>query len=194
MSGGNPLSGTFVSTGLCSVVSSLNQLEQYGLYRPTRNFYAKAKELVQDDMFRQAHDLRETVQRRFDYSRRKRAVNYADYIEAVYTGTRLGGVPPITLFCPGDCVWTEERRELILPYRSALVNIDGETQTEARFLLRDRLPESGDWTLRAEVYHGITQRHASQILHDFNRYAHPIKESVVAALHSEGNLTKLIIV
>src|SRR4029077_6881837 len=124
MAGGNPLNGTFVSPGLCSIFSSLNQLEQYGLCCPTTNAFAKAKEIYQDEIFKQAHDLRETFQRRFDKSRRERAQKYADYIEAVYTGNRLGGVPPITIYCPSDCHWIEDRRTLVLPYRSALVNID----------------------------------------------------------------------
>jgi hypothetical protein len=81
---------------------------------------------------------------------------------------------------------------MILPYRSVLINVDGETQTEARFILRDRLPESGNWSLNAQIYHGISEQHAGQILHDFNRYAFPVKENIVAALNSEGAVTRMI--
>lgn len=190
--GGNVLSALKVSDNLCSVVSSLNELEQYGLVRPTKNASAKARELKDDDLFARAHSLRETVQRRFDISRRRRAVEYREYIEKIMEGTRLGGVPPITLYCSNLCEYDLDRYSLILPYRSVLVNTDGETQTEARFILREALPESGDWNMSAEIYHGISEQHASQILHDFNRYAHPIKESMVAALNSEGHITKLI--
>jgi hypothetical protein len=191
-SGGKGLPAIKISDNLCSTVSTLNQLEDYGLNRPTTNAFAKAKELKNDDLFTQAHKLREIVQRRFDKSRQDRAKTYADYLEAIMSGKRLGGVPPITLFCSGKCEYNEGTTTIFLPYRSVLINIDGETQTEARFILRDRVPESGDWTLGAQIYHGISEQHSSQILHDVNRYAHPIKETVVAALNSEGNITKLI--
>lgn len=190
--GGNLLSALKVADNLCSVVTSLNQLEQYGLVRPTKNASAKARELKDDDLFARAHSLREAVQRRFDVSRRRRAVEYRSYIEKIIVNQRLGGVPPVTLYCPHFCEYLTDQTALVLPYRSVLVNVDGETQTEARFLLREELPESGDWNMSAEIYHGITEQHASQILHDFNRYAHPIKESMVAALNSEGNLTRVI--
>jgi|SRR5215469_686146 len=191
-SGGKALPGIRIAENLCSIVTTLNQLEDYGLSRPTTNASAKAKDLKGNDLFQRAHTLREIVQRRFDKSRRERSEDYALYVEQIMSTERLGGVPPVTLFCSEPCQYVEETNSLYLPYRSVLVNIDGETQTEARFILRDRIPESGDWSLSAQIYHGISETHASQILHDFNRYAHPIKESVVAALNSEGHITKMI--
>ena len=190
--GGKTIEGIRIAENLCSVATSLNQLEQYGLTRPTVNASAKAKDLKSDDLFARAHNLREIVQRRFDKSRKERAEDYNEYIDAIMAGKRLGGVPPVTLFCSEPCEYLSDHKKLILPYRSVLVNMDGETQTEARFILRDRIPESGDWSMAAQIYHGITEQHASQILHDFNRYAHPIKETVVAALNSEGHITKMI--
>jgi hypothetical protein len=192
-SGGKALPGIRIAENLCSIVTSLNQLEDYGLTRPTTNAGAKPKDLKGNDLFERAHILREIVQRRFDKSRQERAIEYATYIEQIMAGQRLGGVPPVTLFCSEPCQYIEETSTLFLPYRSVLVNIDGETQTEARFILRDRLVQSGDWSLAAQIYHGITEVHSSQILHDVNRYAHPIRETVVAALNSEGHITKLIL-
>ena len=191
-SGGNPLEAIRTSEYLCSAVTSLNQLENYGLVRPTTNASARAKELKNDDQLAQAHNLRETVQRRFDKSRRERAKSYSAYLDQIMLSERLGGVPPITLYCSSKCEYDNESKTLFLPYRVTLINVDGETQTEARFMLRDRTPVSGDWSLSAQIYHGITEAHASQILHDFNRYAHPIREGVVAALNKEGHITRLI--
>src|SRR5215510_10403251 len=141
-SGGKALPGIRIAENLCSIVTTLNQLEDYGLSRPTTNAFAKAKDLQGNDLFQRAHSLREIVQRRFDKSRQERARDYALYIEQIISGQRLGGVPPITLFCSEPCQYVEETNTLFLPYRSVLVNIDGETQTEARFILRGQLPES----------------------------------------------------
>lgn len=172
--------------------STLNQLEQYGLVRPTYNEGLKARDLRDNDAYQLSHTVRGMIQRRFDRSRRARALVYADYIYSVYAAERLGGVPPITLFCSEQARYSDKQCALLLPARSALVNIDGETQTEARFILRDRFAESGDWTFGALLYHGITEEHAGQILHDANRYATPIGEAVVAPLNTEGNITQLI--
>ena len=182
--------GIEVADNQASIVTTINELEQFGLIRPTLNEGAKKRDLQSNDALFAGHALRETVQRRFDAQRKKRALVYSWYIEAVSTDCRLGGIPPITLFCPNEC--TAQDGKLYLPSRSTIVNIDGETQTEARFILRDRVAESGDWTIPAILYHGITEEHASQILHDINRYAMPIKEGAVASLNSEGSMTRMI--
>lgn len=188
--GGNTLSALKISDNLCSVVTTLNEIEQFGLMRPTKNASATAKDLKNDDLWARQHSLRETVQRRFDVSRRRRSQSYAEYLANIMMNNRLGGVPPITLYCSNQCQYHEGT--LVLPYRSTLVNTDGETQTEARFILRDKVPESGSWSIAAQIYHGITEQHASQILHDFNCYAHPITESVAAVLNSQGQMNKFI--
>lgn len=188
--GSKPVRGIGIAENIFSGVSTLNELEQYGLVRPTRNESVKQSELLLDDTIHHAFNVRQLVQRRFDVGRRTRAARFADYIQDVITGNRLGGMPPVTLYCSDKAELRGEA--LFLPPRSVLVNIDGETQTEARFILRDRLPDSGDWTLPVTIYHGITEQHAAQILHDVNRYAFPIKENAVAALNSEGNITRLI--
>jgi len=187
---GNILNGVAVSDNLIVGVSTLNQLEQYGLIRPTVVENATIKAMKGDKRLAGAFVVRDQVQRRFDKARVKRADAYSYYIDGIGNGSLNGGAPPITLFCPlaGDITDTG----VMLPYGVAIVNIDGETQTEARFLRRERNPATGDEVFPFMLYHGISTIHAGNIMHDMNRFAHPVAEKVVASLNSNGSLTKTV--
>src|SRR5262245_41076015 len=89
--------GIEIADNQASIVTTLNELEQYGLIRPTLNESARKRDLASNDALFAGHALRETVQRRFDAARKRRAVVYSWYIQAVSTGDRLGGIPPVTL-------------------------------------------------------------------------------------------------
>jgi len=185
---GNFIPGVPISDSCFVGVVSLDELIQYGLSRPSAIEDAKAKELRRDPALAQAHELREAVQRRFDRPRRRRAVTYAGYIDGLASGNLLGGVPPITLYCsqPGFI----DDGGLKLPLNSILIAIDGETQTEARLQRRDHDRATGEESLAVMIYHGISAEHAGSIMHDFNRYAHPVSESGVAPLNANGSITK----
>ena len=172
-------------------VSTLAELETYGLKRPTLIEDATKKDLKGDPALAAAHAVREMVQRRFDNPRRKRAEAYSSYLSGLFAGTLYGGVPPVTLFCPiaGAAV----DGGLLLPHASPLVTLDGETQTEARFGLRDTMPETGEVSVMFVLYHGIDERHAGNIMHDFNVFAHPVAEAKVSMLNSNGALTAIVV-
>lgn len=189
--GGKLLQCLPVTDNISIGVSTLDELETYGLKRPTLIEDAKKKELSGDAALAAAHTVRELVQRRFDGLRRKRALAYGTYLSGLVTGSLQGAVPPITLFCPTS--GTQADGGLLLPHSSPLVTLDGETQTEARFALRESEPESGEVSVMFVLYHGIALEHAGNIMHDFNVFAHPVQESKVSALNRNGALTLLVI-
>ena len=164
----------------------------YGLKRPSKVEKANQKEMKFDDLLRSAHNVRAQVQRRFDSPRLKRAVAYAEYLQAIYTGERIGGYPPITLYTPYKGQVSDDGRTLILPYNIPLVNLDGETQTEARYLLLEADEESKGYEVPFILYHGISEEHASVIMHDVNFYAKPVPEQKIAVLNSQGHLTRIV--
>lgn len=180
-----------VTDSIAIGVSTLDELETYGLKRPSFLEDARKKDLGSDSALKAAHDVREVVQRRFDKARRKRAVEYGIYVNGLFNGSVRGGVPPITLFCPTEGTQTE--RGLLLPHMSPLVTLDGETQTEARFDLREQMPDTGDVPIMFVLYHGIDAQHAGAIMHDFNVFAHPVAEAAVSALNINGALTTAVI-
>ena len=187
---GNVITGVAVNNTKFVGVSTLNQLENYGLMRPSTVEDATVKEMKGDRRLRQANDLREEVQRRFDAKRCRNAKAYGRYIEQVEIGGRPGGTPPITLWCHDAKV---EEGGLLIPYGHPLVAIDGETQTEARYLLRDEddfaIPETGNNPVAVVVYYGVDETFARQILHDFNAYTNPVSEKQLAAQNVHGPVT-----
>ena len=187
---GKVLTGVPVTEHSFIGVASLDELEANGLRRPALIEDAKVKELKGDAILASVHALRDEVQRRFDKARRTRAKTYEGYIEGLVNKDRVGATPPITIYSPDQGEFADG--ELHLPYRTPLVVLDGETQTEARFQLRDRRQETGCEPVHFVLYHGISAAHAGTIMHDFNRYAHPIAEAGVAALNANGVLTTII--
>jgi len=189
--GGKLLQCLQVTDNIAIGVSTLDELETYGLKRPTQIEDAKKKDLGSDAILAAAHHVREAVQRRFDAARRKRAAAYGTYLAGLITGGVNGGVPPITLYCPTSGTPTEGG--LLLPHSSPLVTLDGETQTEARFALRESEPDSGEVSVMFVLYHGINEHHAGNIMHDFNVFAHPVAETKVSALNHNGALTSIVV-
>jgi len=190
MAAGNPIRGIQVSETKFQGITTLNQLEAYGLWRPTRLEKAKSNEMKADRRLREAHLLHAEIQRRFDVKRTRNAAVYARYIQQVECGGRGGATPPITL-------WVQtalgSENELYLPYGAVIIAIDGETQTEARYLMRDdpdfNLPETGDNLVAVTVFHDLKEGVARQILYDFNIYTNPVSSRQLAAQNSEGPAT-----
>lgn len=194
---GKYLSGVAVAPNIFQGISTLNELETYGLKRPTMLEDAKVRDMKSDPKLRSAHNVREQVQRRFDAARRKRAHAYASYLDRLYGGSAFGGFPPITLYSPFEGsieqADDEDHAELLLQHTSPLVNLDGETQTEARFILREDKPDSGDYPVMFVLYHGIPDQGAATIMHDFNYFARPVTEAKIAALNANGLLTRIVV-
>jgi hypothetical protein len=184
---GNFLAGVSVTTTQFVGVTSLDELKQYGLLRPTLVEDARQRDMKGDADLFDAYQLRGAVNRRFDKPRRKRAVDYAGYIAGVAAGRLTGSTPHLTLFCPQFGAVCEGG--LRLPYNVPIVLIDGETQGEARFLLRDQDRESGKLSIPFVLHHGISAAEASSIMHDYNHYAHPVAEHTIAAMNAQGSIT-----
>jgi hypothetical protein len=187
---GNVIAGVPVSNTKFLGVSSLYQLETYGLMRPSTVEDATQKEMKGDRRLKQANELREDVQRRFDAARCRNALAYARYIENVEIGGTAGATPPITLWCEKAEI---EEGGLLIPYGQTLVAIDGETQCEGRFILRDEQdfnkPDSGNNQLALTIFYNISEIFARQILHDFNAFGHRVKENQLAAQNANGPVT-----
>ena len=186
-SSGNFLHGVAVTETQVVGVTSLDEMKQYGLLRPSQVEDARQRELKGDADLLDTFLLRAAVQRRFDKPRRVRAVEYAEYIAGVAAGRLSGATPPVTLHCPVAGVLCQGG--IKLPYNLPLVAIDGETQIEARFILRDKNRESGSWAVPYALHHGVSALIAGGIMHAYNRYAHPVAEHTVAAMNTDGSVT-----
>jgi hypothetical protein len=182
------LQGQSISDHKFNGVSTLSQLKTAGLSRPSvaENFSGGRA----DDADALSKELRAEVNRRFGKARMENASDYSSYIEAVEHNGRPGGTPAITLFHQERLDVTEQG--IIVPYGAVIVAIDGETQVEARHILKERLPKSGDKRIAFTIYHGIGVDVAKQILHDYNMKGLRWTESKAARYNSGGNITKTI--
>ena len=167
-------------------------LQHYGLKRPSVVEHSTVRARNADPVLVAAYTLREQVQRRFDKARMRRAEAFSVYLEEIYKEEREGGFPAITLFTPTMGRMREDNGNLVLDYNAPMVNLDGETQTEARFMLMERWESSGQQPVPFFLYHGISAEHAAAIMHDANFYAKPVAEQKVAILNSYGHLTAVI--
>lgn len=182
---GKTIVGVAVSPFKFQGISTLNELEHYGLIRPT--IAARANKST-NPAEKSAHLERKHVQRAFDKSRVKHAEAYKDYIKAVEVDGRSGGVPAITIYTISE--GTEDDEGLVIPHSANLTAIDGETQTEARFILREEIPETGDTHIAITLYHGLNHDDAQQILSDYNTLGHPIPVKQTAQMNKTGPLTQ----
>jgi len=186
---GKVLRGQTVNDHKFQGVTSLNQIEDYGLLRPT---VADKKSQKGADIQEQgAREMHHKVQRRFDVARRKRAELYSGYIERVEVHNGIGGTPAITIYHSDKLESIEDG--VVIPFSAALTAIDGETQTEARYMLRERNNETGNTPIAITIYHGIDIASAQQILHDYNSYAKPVTESQMFSFNSVGKLSNALI-
>lgn len=188
MQTGNTLIGHPVSANKFQGVTSLKEIRQFGLRRPSA--VEVFKPTGDDEDMLRSKEMHEQMNRRFDSGRIHRAIDYCDYIKEVEVEKQMGGTPAITIWYPGKLDLVEHG--IRLPYGIALTAIDGETQLEARYMLmlgiqapttigrtkikesRDAHPETGDNPIAVTLYHGIDILHAQQILRDYNAEAHPI--------------------
>lgn len=187
---GHAIAALHINDNYAVVAVTLDEIESLGLRRPSVLEKSTKKETRDDARLNEAKELHDMVQRRFDAARLRRAAAYSDYIEGFTCLGRKGGTPPVILWHQDPLDGDDE--SLVIPYNSALVAIDGETQTEARFLLRQRRPETGSERFVAVIYHGLPVENAQQLLHDFNTYVHPVSPQTCAAFNHEGRITNVV--
>ena len=191
MQTGNEIAGVAVTPSMFQGVTSLNQAENFGLLQPSQiEGTTKLQAARKGGQVSAAKDTRDAVQRTFNKARLLRAEVYSAYIEQVEVGGQYGGPPAVTLYSSVPAQVNDSG--LLLAYGTPVIAIDGETQTEARYLLRDRLPETGNAPFGITMYHGIDDLHAQQILHDYNRYGLRVSERQTAAFNHVGPLSKAV--
>lgn len=182
---GKLLRGVVVNDHKFQGVTTLAQITDYGLSRPS--FVEKAKKKSSDKKLIDAKEMHDNVQRRFDKARINRAKTYRAYIENVEVNGHIGGTPAITLWNPN--ILEVHKEGIIIPYGAILVAIDGETQTEARYLMAEDLPKTANTPFAITLYHGISFDHAQQILHDYNVNSHPVNPKLAATMNHQGPLS-----
>lgn len=182
---GKVLRGISVTANKFQGVTTLNQITDYGLDKPSSVEKAKAKSSSARVL--DAKKMHDNVQRRFDAKRTRRAEVFRGYIENVEANGHIGGTPAITLWNPNILTVVDEG--IVIPYGAVIVAIDGETQTEARYLLRDDLPETGNNPIAITMYHGISFAHAQQILHDYNVNCNPVPPKLAASMNHSGPIS-----
>ena len=193
---GNILPGVAVTPTKFQAVTSLQALENNGLMRPSIASNATKAQISADPTSAKilglAKALHDAVQRPFDKARKTRALSYAGYIEATEVNKQLGGVPAITLWSEHELCAAANGSGVVIPFNTILIAIDGETQTEARFILAEKLPETRAQPLAVTLYHGIPTSGASQVVHDYNVFSTPIAENKAALLSHTGPISKLV--
>lgn len=169
-------------------VTTLGELRAAGLRRPSSRQIDIAAEARSNDAVADSYTLRATVQRRFDKARCDRAATYARYINGLYRGTITGGTPPINIYIDGKPQISGDT--MTIGHSDSLCVIDGETQTEARFILADENESVYDWPIAVVVWHGYPDDSAPrQYLVDCNAYATPIQSKTAMAMDETGRLT-----
>ena len=182
------ISGVKVNSYQFIGVTTIHNLRKEGLCRPS----AKQKDLGKDRQAQDNLDLRKIVQRTFDAGRTRNAKAYANYIAGVESGQIDGGFPPINLYLDRAADVGPEGLT-IRPHTSMCV-IDGETQTEARFLLYEDLVDeaSAHWPVKVVVWHNCDVSQARQYLVDTNLYCNPINSGTAMKMDSSGRLTRAL--
>jgi len=189
---GNVIRGIKVSDTKMQTALSLNQMaNQLRLQRPSILDGATLRDKKSNPSLGATAVLRDEIQRRFNAPRRHRAELYYGHLERVECHGFSGGSPAITLFLSEPMIETEDGGFLV-PYTCQAIAIDGETQTEARFMLAENKPETGTRPVAVTIYHGIEVSEARQILYDYNAKATPVSATETAALNSEGPITKMV--
>jgi hypothetical protein len=170
--------------------ASLNELEHFGIKSPSEMATMPVKKNT-DKPDVSAKALRLAIQRTWDKTRHGRADLYKQYLLNLSKGTIMGAAPPVTVYVDKQGHLNGDGT-IHFPYTSSAIAIDGETQLEARFRLRNEEPATGDVPFAITLHHGTPEEHGIQILHDYNCYAHPIPESKLGSKNSSGGMSQTI--
>jgi hypothetical protein len=185
---GKTLEGTAVTPFIFVGVTTLDELEHFGIKSPWLMAKMSLNKTPPEDQ--PGKQLRVIVQRAWDKARSQRADAYKQYIRNLAEARINGGTPPVTVYVSQQGMPSDNG--LLFNYGTSAIAIDGETQLEARFRLREDKPETGALAFPITIYHGITEEHAIQILHDFNAYAKPIPESKLGSRNASGGLSQTV--
>ena len=176
------------------LVTTLSSLASHSVVNPEWVDRAKQSDVEKpfNAALRGARDMRGNNQRSWaTKARRERRDSYANYIQAVRNGDRLGGFPPITMWTKSPVTYADG--EIDIPGDAVLCAHDGETQLSAWFDLGDnRDAKYYNSPIAVVLYTEATQALADQQLHDFNHYASPVSESEMALHNREGALTAAV--
>jgi len=174
-------------------IADLNELRHFGFASPLSLDRQTVKQTADDD--KPLKLLRQTVQRSWDKTRIQRAESYANYMGKLRKGKIMGGTPPLTLYSPEEAqlvIGSDGIPYMQLPYNALVMVIDGETQFQGRINLAGSDPDSAEDHIDFVFYCGISEAHAMQILHDTNRLARPISESMLGPKNHTGGLSQTI--
>lgn len=151
---GHHLKGMAIAPNRFVGLTTLNQIESFGLMEPrrvieaplaVRNFDARLS--VAFDMYAVCDQKRSRVLHLDDYETLIREVHgdaSPDFVPLPALGTTAENLIAIS-------------DTLSLPYGAPLFVIDGMRQIQARFNLRYKFPESGSWQFPIQLYHGVQE-------------------------------------
>lgn len=133
--------------------------------------------------------LRRDVQRQFEGAKARNVALYATYLERVQHGA-AGFAPPLLLWTPDPLMTTDSGfGYLQVPFASALVAIDGETQLAARYERARLATERSDEMVPVVIAHGRPVNWARQVFHDVNLFAIRPNTTVAVAMDDRDPLT-----
>jgi hypothetical protein len=164
---------------------ALNQLELMGFLQPSILEKVKLKDIANDPGATKNKMLRDSIQRPFDSERRKNSISYRDFLIRTEVHGDMGNVPAITLYTPQAI---EDDGRLIVPFRAPLIAVDGETQSEARFLMRGQHPETGDLQFKITVFANESTEYAKIILCNYNDNGTKVKKNIVKSVDPRGHI------
>ena len=172
--------------------ATLDQLERIGFLQPSLLAKSKLKDIEQNDP-RAAKNkmLRDGVQRPFDTERHRNAVKFRGFLTQTEVMCEMGNVPAITLLIPE--VYAHEDG-IVVPYSSPVIAVDGETQSEARFMLRDQYPETGSDLIKITVYANVSppDEYGQIILVNYNDNGTKVKKKIVKSVDPRGYVNRVI--
>lgn len=152
----------------------------------------RAKGQEDDPQVADLRELRKAVQRMFEGAKARNVAPYARYICEVHNG-RAGMTPPIILFTSErlPVAETEEKAQLLVPWGTLLVAIDGETQLAARFEAARLDPKTRSERIPVLIVHSQPLEWARQVFHDLNLLGVRPNPAVGLSMDSHDSLTSI---
>lgn len=161
----------------------LNVLIRAGLLQPDYLASARQCDLERDPTAMRIALARASIQRPFDAPRMKNAVKYRDYLIGMRQG-KISFCPSVVIFCERATV--DEKNNLIIPPRTPLFAVDGETQLQARFMMMQQFPETADIPFKITVIANEPEEFAKITLVDLNTLGNDVKKAITVSLDPRG--------
>jgi len=152
------------------------------------------------DALEEEASVHELIQRALTGAKKANVARYAQYIEDVVMGQRVGVLPPMHLF-------TQEKLEIVrhvgdqyalIPTGMRLLAIDGETQLTGHYQLqRNGSPEvreaHANFTLTAIIHNGISVDMARQYFYDLNILAVRPNIAISLSMNTVDPLNRVVV-